>query len=91
MFLTTEHLFILHVLADDGPSALSRFEEKSCDELFRAKPRLIQLRQGYVEPIIEISTEGLKSLAARSGVKRVKDLNAGERSFVTLGEAAKVK
>jgi hypothetical protein len=65
--LTLWHIRILQTLADDGPSPLSRFNETFCDDLFRLRPRLVQLVKGHEEPILDITAEGRQRLTGAFG------------------------
>jgi hypothetical protein len=59
------HIRILQKLADEGPLPLVRFNEVWCDDLFRARPRLIALVAGCGEPVVDITTEGRQVLTGR--------------------------
>lgn len=65
--LTRVHIDILKTLRDLGHMRASTFDEDAVDDLFKARPRLVELVRGYVNAQIDITTEGLRVLANLNG------------------------
>jgi hypothetical protein len=60
--LEKQHIAILIQLLHEGPLKAFFFDEETLDDLFRMRPRLIALRPGHQEAVVEITTEGIRRL-----------------------------
>lgn len=67
LVLKRVHIDILTNLRDCGQAPASLFDEDALDELFKERPRLIDLVRGHVKPIVDITAEGLIALIALNG------------------------
>ena len=67
LVLKRVHIDILTNLRDCGSAPASLFDEEALDELFKERPRLIDLVRGHVKPIVEITIDGIIALTSRNG------------------------
>lgn len=58
--LTREQILILETLERHGPTKALLFDafEDQLDDLFKMRPRLIELVKGHVDPVVDISPAG---------------------------------
>lgn len=65
MKLEEQHIAVLSLLRDVGPKRLSQLNEAAIDDCFKTRPRLVFVHTYHPDdPIIDITTTGLVSLAA---------------------------
>lgn len=67
LVLKRVHIDILVNLRDCGSGKASLFDEDALDDLFKARPRLIDLVPGFVNAVVDITSAGLTALAALNG------------------------